>query len=106
VGAEQIRAQGIEQLFEVASVLEALAQERDQFLGNVEAAAAAALGKGEDPGRMFVPAGASGAVLADAGLVDEGEGAFQRGPEGGKLGQKVLLELRKSVAFRFHGVSI
>jgi hypothetical protein len=93
-------------LFEAASVLEALAQERDQFPGNVEAAAAAALGAREDPGRMFVPAGAGGAVLADAGFVDEGQGAFERGPEDGELGQKVLLELRNSGGFDFHVVCI
>jgi hypothetical protein len=106
VGAEQIRAEGKEQLFETASVLEAPAQERDNVLGDVHAAAAVALREGEDPGGMLVPAGAGGTVFADAGFFDEGEGAFERGPEGGELGQKVLLELRTSVAFDFHVVCI
>ena len=55
---------------------------------------------------MLVPAGAGGTAFADAGLFDEGEGAFERGPEAGELGQKVLLELRQSVGFDLHGVCI
>jgi hypothetical protein len=106
VGAEQIRAEGKEQLLEAASVLEASAQERDKVLGDVHTAAALTLREGEDPGGMLVPAGAGGTVFADAGLFDEGEGAFERGPEAGKLSQKALLELRQSVGFDFHNVCI
>jgi hypothetical protein len=93
-------------LFEAASVLEALAQERDKVLGDVHAAAAVTVREGEDPSGMLGPAGAGRAAFADAGLFDEGEGAFERGPEAGELGQKVLLELRQSAEVVFHGVCI
>jgi hypothetical protein len=93
-------------LFEAASVLEALTQERDKVLGDVHAAAALAVREGEDPGGMFVPAGAGGTVFADAGFCDQGDGAFERGPEGVELDQKVLLELRKSVGFDSHELCI
>jgi hypothetical protein len=106
VGAEQIRAEGKQELFQTASVLETLAQERDQVLGDVHAAAAVAVIEGEDPGGMFVPSGAGWTVLADAGFFDEGEGAFERRPEGGELVQKALVELGKSVGFDFHCVCI
>jgi hypothetical protein len=91
-------------LFEAAPVLEALAQERDKVFGDVHAATAMALREGEDPGRMFIPSGAGGTVFADAGFLDEGERAFERRPESGELGQKALLELRKSVGFDVHVV--
>jgi hypothetical protein len=106
VGAEQIRTEGREQLFEAASVFEALAQERDQVLGDVHATATLAVGEGEQPGGMLIPAGAGGTVFTDAGFLDEGEGAFERRPEGGELVQKVLLELRKRVGFAVHAVCI
>jgi hypothetical protein len=93
-------------LFEAASVLEALAQERDKVLGDVHAAAALTLREGEDPGGMLVPTGAGGTAFADTGLLDEGEGAFERRPEAEELGQKVLLELRQSAEVVFHGVCI
>jgi hypothetical protein len=105
-GAEQIRAEGKEELFQLASVLEALAQERDKVLGDVHAPAAGAVTEGEDPGRMFVPAGASGTVFADTGFFDESQGALERGPEGRQLGEKALLQLRKSIGFDFHDVCI
>ena len=106
MGTEQIRAKGKEQLFEAAPVLETLAQERDQVFGDVHAAAAFALGEGEDPGGVLVTTGTGGAAFADAGFFDEGQGAFERGPEGGELGQEALLELRKNVGFNFHVVCI
>ena len=89
-------------MFEAASVLEALAQERDQFLGDVHAPAARAVREGKHPGGVLVAAGASGTVFADAGFVNQGEGAFERRPEGGELGEKALLELRESGRFNFH----
>ena len=102
VRTEQIRAEGQEKRFEAATVLESLAQERHQVLGHVPAAAAFALGEGEDPGGVFVAAGAGRAVLSDAGLLDQGERAFEQGPEGGQLGQEGGLELRQGVGFAVH----
>lgn len=51
-------------MFEAAAVLEPLAQERHQVLGNIHAAAAFTLGEGEDPGGVFVAAGAGGDLYA------------------------------------------
>jgi hypothetical protein len=106
VGAEQIRAEGKEELLEATSVLEAPAQERDKVLGDVQAAAAFALGERENPGGMFVTTGTGGAVFSDADFFDEGEGAFEGGPEAGELSQKALLELSAGVGFAFHVVCI
>ena len=106
MGAEQIRAEGKEALFEAASVLEALAQERDQFLGDVHAPAASVLGEGEDPGGVPVATGTSGTVFSDAGLFDQSQRTFERGPEGGQLSQKLLLQERERVGIMFHVVCI
>jgi hypothetical protein len=73
VGAEQIRAEGKEELFEAATILDALAQERDQLLGNVHAAAAFVLGERENPGGMFIASGTGGAVFSDAGFFNQGQ---------------------------------
>jgi hypothetical protein len=106
VGAEQIRAEGKEELFETAALLEALAQERDQCLGDVHAAAAIAFGEGENPSRVFVPASAGGTVLADAGFFDQGQGAFERRPESGELSQELLLQDGERIGIMFHIVCI
>jgi hypothetical protein len=73
VGAEQIRAEGREELFEAAAILEALAQQRDQFLGDVQATAAFVLGEGEDPGGVFIASGTGRAVFSDAGFFNQGQ---------------------------------
>jgi hypothetical protein len=106
VGAEQIRAEGKEELFETAAVLEALAQERDQFLGDVHAAAALALGEGENPSRVFVTARAGWTVLADAGFFNQGQRTFERRPEGGELSQELLLQDGERVGIKLHMVCI
>jgi hypothetical protein len=106
VGAEQIRPEGGEQLLQAASVLEALAQERDQLFGDVHATASSVLGEGEDPGGVLVAAGAGGTVFADAGLFDQGQGALERRPEGRQLGQKLLFQERERVGVAFHIVCI
>jgi hypothetical protein len=102
VGAEQIRAEGGEQLLQAASVLEALAQERDQLFGDVHATAASVLGEGEDPGRVFVAAGAGGAVFADAGFFDQGQRALQRRPEGRQLSQELGFQEWERIRVAFH----
>ena len=106
MGADQIRAEGKEELFETASVLEALAQEGDPLFGDVHAATAAALGERKNPGGVFVATSTSGTVLANAGFFDEGQGTFKRGPEGGEVSQEVLLELRTKVGFDVHEICI
>jgi len=73
VGAEQSRAEGKEELFEAAAVLDALAQQRDQFLGDVHAMAAFVLGEGENPGGVFIASGAGRAVFSDAGFFNQGQ---------------------------------
>ena len=106
VGAQQLRAEGKEELFQAATVLEALAQKRDQVLGDVHATAALALGEGEDAGGVFVAAGAGGAVFSDTGLFDESQRAFERRPESGQLGEEGFLELRQGIGFDVHVVCI
>ena len=106
MGAEHVGSQGEKQLFEAASVLEALAQEGDQILGHVHAASPFALGEGKDPGRMLVATSASGTVLADTGFLDEGQGALKGGPEGRELGEELLLQERESVRVVVHVVCI
>lgn len=106
MGPEQIRADGKEELFEAASVLETLAQEGDQFLGHVHAAAAFVLGEGENPGGMFVASGAGGAVFSDAGLFDQSQRSLERRPEGRELSQKLLLQERERIRMAFHIVCI
>jgi hypothetical protein len=92
MGAEQLRAQGAEELFETAAILEPLAQERDQFLGHVHAAAALVLGEGENPGGVLVAPGAGAAIFSDAGFSDQSQRAFERRPEGRELSQKLLFQ--------------
>ena len=92
VGAEQFWAEGGEELFETAAVLKAAAQDWDHGWGDMHAAAALALGKGEDPGGMFVTTGTGRAVFADAGFFDQRERAFEWRPKGGQLGEELLLE--------------
>jgi len=99
MGAEQIRAEGKEELLEAVSVLEALAQERDQLLGDVHAPAASVLGEGENPGGVLVAAGAGGTVFTDAGLFDQSQRTFERGPEGRQLSQELLFQERERVRF-------
>jgi hypothetical protein len=106
MGAEQIRAEGKEEFFQAAAVLDALAQERNQFLWNVHAAAAFVLGEGENPGGVFVAAGAGGAVFSDAGFFDQGQRAFERRPKGRELSQKLLFQERERVRIGFHNVCI
>ena len=92
IGAQQLGTQGKEEFLEAAAILEALAQEGDEFFGDVHAAAAFALGEGKDPGRMFVAAGAGGAAFADAGFFDKCQGTFQGWPEGGEVVGPAQLE--------------
>ena len=106
MGAEQIRAEGKEKLLEAVSVLEALAQERDQLPGDVHAPAATVLGEGENPGGVLVAAGAGGTVFTDAGLFDQRQRPFERGPEGGQMSQELLFQERERVGFEFHVVCI
>jgi hypothetical protein len=93
-------------LLQAASVLETLAQERDQLFGDVHATAASVLGEGENPGGVFVAAGAGGAVFADAGFFDQGQGALQRRPEGRELSQELPFRERERVRVAFHVVCI
>ena len=67
MNADQVRTQGKEELFEAAAIPDALAQERNQFLGNVHATAAFVLGEGENPGRVLIASGA-GAIHTLWGL--------------------------------------
>jgi len=97
MGAQQFRAEGGEELFEAAAILEAAAQDWDHGFWDMHTAAATALGEGEDPGGMFVTTGTGGAVFADAGLFDQREGALEWGPERGQLGEELLLECQRSV---------
>jgi len=106
VGAEHIRPQGKEQLFEAAAILDALAQEGNQVLGDVHATAALVLGKGENPGGVFVASGASEAVLSDAGFLDQSQRPFEWGPESGESSQEVLLQGQERIGTAFHMVCI
>jgi hypothetical protein len=92
VGAQQGRAQGKEQLFEATAIVEALAQQGDQVLGDVHAAAALVLGEGENPGGVFLASGAGGAVFSNAGFLNQSQGAFEGGPQSGQLSQELLLQ--------------
>jgi hypothetical protein len=89
-------------LLQAASVLETLAQERDQLFGDVHATAASVLGEGENPGGVFVAAGAGGAVFADAGFFDQGQGALQRRPEGRQLSQELAFQEWERIRVAFH----
>ena len=55
---------------------------------------------------MFVAAGASGAVGADAGFADFGQGALDSGPELLELAQEVLAERRIGGFWVRHAVCI
>jgi hypothetical protein len=106
VGAEQIRAKGEKKLFEAASVLEALAQKRDQVFGDIHATAASVLGEGEDPGGVFVAPGAGGTIFTDTGFFNQGQRAFERRPKGRELSQELLFQERERVGMAFHVVCI
>ena len=92
MGSEQIRAQGEEELFQAAAILEPLAQERNQFLGHVHAAPPLVLGEGENPGGVLIAPGAGGAMFSDAGFFDQSQRAFERRPEGRQLSQELLFQ--------------
>ena len=106
MGTDEVRTQGEQKLFEATPVLESLAKQRDQLLGDVHAAATLALGEGEDPGGVLVTTGAGGTVLADARFSDKGQGTFERGPKGRELGKKVPVEQLKSGRLDIHEVCI
>ena len=78
-------------MLDFASVLDGLLDAWDYGLGHVHGFAPSLGAKGEQPGGMFVASGAGGAVLANAGFLDLGQGAFSRRPEGGDLPLPFLL---------------
>ena len=91
MGAEQFGAERTQEFFEPAAVFKALTQHRHQRLGHVHAPSAPAPPEGEYPSRMLVPAGASGAGLADARFFDQGQGTLERRPQRGQLLEELLL---------------
>ena len=84
----------VEQGFEGFAVVQGLLQLRHPLGRHLHTTAAALVGEREQESRMFVAAGASGAVGADAGFADFGQGALDRGPELVELAQEVLAERR------------
>ena len=106
MGTDEVRAQGEQKLFEATPVLESLAKQRDQLLGDVHAAATLALGEREDPGGVLVTTGAGGTVLADAGFSNQSQGAFERGPERREQGEEVLLQECESRKVGVHVICI
>ena len=86
---EQFWAGAVEYLLDLPSVLESLLHGRDQRQGHIHRFAVSLGAEGEEPGGVFVAAGTGGTVFADAGFFNQREGAFERGPEGGELVQKV-----------------
>jgi hypothetical protein len=64
------------------------------------------LGEGENPGGVFVAAGAGGAVFADAGFFDQGQGALQRRPERRQLSQELAFQEWERIRVAFHIVCI
>ena len=86
--------------------MQGLLQLRHQLGGHIHTTAAALVGEREHESRMFVAAGASGAVGTDAGFADFGQGALDSGPELFELAQKAFAERRIGGSWVRHIVCI
>ena len=104
--SQEFGPQLVEQSFEGLAVVQGLPQLWHQLGGDVHTTAAALVGEREKESRMFVAAGASGAVGADAGFADFGQGALDSGPELLELAQEVLAERRIGGFWVRHAVCI
>lgn len=80
-----------EQSLDSASVSDGLSNTWDHGLGHIHGFAPSPGAQGQQPGGVLIAAGAGGAVFANAGFIDLGQGAFSRRPEGGDLPLPFLL---------------
>jgi hypothetical protein len=81
----------IEQLLDVATILQRVLQHCHHRSRHIEATPFSILGVGEQVVGVFDSAGASPAMGADAGLMHQGQRTFERGPQGGELLQEARL---------------
>jgi hypothetical protein len=95
VVAEQGGSQFVEEGLDLPSMAQGSLEHGRQFLGDIHAAALAALGEAEDVSRVFVPPGARLAVGAEARFSHLSHGALDGRPELGDLVEEKLLRIRK-----------
>ena len=104
--AQEHRPQLSEQRFQLAPILQTLPEQRHHWRRDIHATAAALFGKGPDENRMFISAGAGGAVRPDAGFSHFGQRPFEDGPKREQFILKMFLNIRGSFAISGHGVCI
>jgi hypothetical protein len=100
--AQEHRSQLSEQRFQLAPILQTPTEQRHHWRRDIHATAAALFGKGPEESRMFVSAGAGGAVLPDAGFSHFGQRPFEDGPKREQFILKMLLNIRGDFAINGH----